>query len=262
MHNNARLRPRATTALATAIIALGLCAVAAPAAWTQTETEHISRVVKLDAGGTLKLKTFSGRVTITGMDRQDVAIDAVRRAPRERLNRITLDIHTEGSTVVVEANHRDRSDWTDRDNVVETDFDIKVPARTNLDVTGFSSPIDVRGVEGSHNVHTFSSHLQLDDVTGPIKAHTFSGSVEIRAKGWKDQQTIDVDTFSGSIEVHLPDSARGTVTFNSFSGHLTSDLPLTLRTGGRRSIRATLSGGDSNGGLTLKTFSGNVRIDR
>jgi len=67
-------------------------------------------------------------------------------------------------------------------------------------------------------------------VTGPIKAHTFSGSVEIRAKGWRDQQMIDVDTFSGSIDVHLPDSARGTVTFNSFSGHLTSDLPLTLRT--------------------------------
>src|SRR5882672_7844892 len=132
MTNDARLKPRATT-----LVALALCVLTAPAAWAQTETEHIRRVVKLDAGGTLKLKTFSGRVTITGMDRQDVAIDAVRRAPRERLNRITLDIHTEGSTVVVEANHHDRSYWNDRDNVVETDFDIKVPARTNLNGTGF-----------------------------------------------------------------------------------------------------------------------------
>jgi hypothetical protein len=62
--------------------------------------------------------------------------------------------------------------------------------------------------------------------------------------------------------VHLPDSARGSVTFNSFSGQLTSDMPLTLRTSGRRSVRATLGGGDSDGGLTLKTFSGNVRIER
>jgi len=245
-----------------AVIALALCALAAPAAQAQTETEHVDRSVRLEPGGTLKLKTFSGRVTITGMDRQDVAIDAVRRAPRERLNRIHLDIHSEGSTVVVEANHRDRSDWSDRDNVVETDFDIKVPRRTNLDVTGFSSPIDVKDVEGSHKVSTFSSHMRLDAVTGSIKAHSFSGSVDIRASGWQDRQSIDVDTFSGSIVVRVPDSARGSVTFNSFSGQLTSDLPLTLRTSGRRSLRATLAGGDSGGGLTLKTFSGNVRIER
>jgi DUF4097 and DUF4098 domain-containing protein YvlB len=245
-----------------AVIAFALCALAAPAAGAQTETEHVTRTVGLGPGGTLKLKTFSGRVTITGMDRQDVEIDAVRRAPRERLDRIRLDIHSEGSTVVVEANHHDRLYWSDHNNVVETDFDIKVPTRTSLNISGFSSPIDVRGVEGSHNVHTFSSHLRLDDVTGSIKAHSFSGSVEIRARGWQDRQTIDVDTFSGSIEVHLPDSARGSVTFNSFSGQLTSDMPLTLRTSGRRSVRATLGGGDSDGGLTLKTFSGNVRIER
>lgn len=260
---NARLKPRATSrSRATTLTAFALCALVAPAASGQTETQHVNRVVKLEPGGTLRLKTFSGRVTITGTDRLDVAIDAVRRAPRERLDRITLDIHTEGSTVVVEANHRNGSDSDDRDNVVETDFDIEVPTRANLDVTGFSSPINVKGVEGSHRIGTFSSHLRLDDVTGPIKAHTFSGSVEIRTKAWQDRQTIDVDTFSGGIDLHIPESARGSVTFNTFSGQLTSEMPLTLGVGRRRSLRATLGGSDSDGAITLKTFSGNVRIDR
>jgi hypothetical protein len=195
-------------------MAFALCALVAPAASGQTETRHVNRVVKLEPGGTLRLKTFSGRVTITGTDRQDVAIDAVRRAPRERLDRITLDIHTEGSTVVVEANHRNGSDSHDRDNVVETDFDIEVPTRTNLEVTGFSSPID------------------------------------------------DVQTFSGGIDLHVPESARGSVAFDTFSGQLTSGMPLTLGVGRRRSLRATLGGSDSDGAITLKTFSGNVRIDR
>jgi DUF4097 and DUF4098 domain-containing protein YvlB len=252
------MRNRPTIAIAVLACALGASRVQA-----QTETERVNRVIKLDPGGTLRLRTFSGRVTITGTDRAEVVIDAVRRATRERLDRITLDIHTEGSTVVVEANHHDRSRWSENNNVVETDFDIKVPARTNLDINGFSSPIDVRGVEGSHNVHTFSSRLRLDEVAGPIKAHSFSGAVEIRTRAWQDRQTIDVDTFSGSIQLHVPDSARGRVRFNSFSGRLTSDMPLTLHGSSRRSFDAALGGGDSSDGrISLKTFSGDARIER
>jgi len=244
-----------------ATLVLAVLALAFPA-WAQDETEHVNRVVKLEPGGTLQLKSFSGHVTITGSDRSDIAIDAVRHAPRERLHRVTLDIRTQGSTVIIEANHHDWS-WMDRDNVVSTDFDIKVPKRTNLDVNVFSSPVEVRGVEGSQRIHTFSARIRLDDVSGPINAHSFSGPVEIHAVAWQDHQVIDIDTFSGSIDLRIPDTARGSVSFNSFSGRLTSDVPLTLRTSGRRSVDATLGGGDStSGSLHLKTFSGNVHINR
>ena len=240
--------------------ALAVLTLAVPAL-AQEETEHVTRTVKIDPGGTLQLKSFSGHVTITGSNRSDIAIDAVRRGTRERLNRIKLDIRTEGSTVVVEANHHDSS-W-DHDNVVSTDFEIQVPTRTNLDVNVFSSPVEVRGVEGSHKIHTFSAQIHLADVAGPIDAHTFSGGVDIQAKSWQDRQVIDVNTFSGSVEIRVPDTARGSVSFNSFSGRLTSDVPLTLRSSGRRSVDATLGGGDSaNGSLHLKTFSGNVHINR
>jgi len=228
------------------------------------DTERVSRTVKLGSGGTLRLKNFSGRVSITGADRSDVAIDAVRSAPRERLERIKLDIHTDGSTLVIDANHYDRSwfDWSSRNNVVETEFTIRVPARTNLDVSVFSSPVEIVGVEGSHKVHAFSAKLRLEDVSGPVQAHTFSGPVEIRTSSWGDDRTIDVDTFSGNINVHVPESAHADVSFRSFSGRLTSDMPMTLRSGSRKSLSATL-GGDARGGrLRFKTFSGNVRIDR
>ena len=194
-----------------------------------------------------------------------MVIDAVRRATRSRLDRITLDIHTSGSNVVVvDANQHDRSwfGFSGGNNVVETDFDIKVPRRTNLDLSVFSSPVSVDGVEGSHKVHGFSSRLTLTDVAGPVQAHTFSGSVMIRVKSWEPNQTIDVDTFSGNVELHVPDSARGTVTFNSFSGRLNSEMPLTLHTSSRRALRAELGGGGDGGTLRFKTFSGSVKIDR
>jgi DUF4097 and DUF4098 domain-containing protein YvlB len=85
--------------------------------------------------------------------------------------------------------------------------------------------------------------------------------VTIREKTWDPDQTIDVDTFSGGIELHVPDSARGTVTFNSFSGRLNSEMPLVMHSSNRRSLTAELGGG-GGGTLRFKTFSGSVKIDR
>jgi len=247
------------------ILAFALLALAAPAIHAAVdETEHVNRTLKMEPGGTLRLKNFSGRVTITASDRSEVVIDAVRRASRERLARIRLDIRTEGpNVVVVDANRRQFSwyEFTGGNNVVETDFDIKVPRKTNLDVSVFSSPVTVEGIEGSHKLHGFSSRLSLDDVAGPINAHTFSGAVVIRAKSWEPNQTIEVDTFSGNVELRVPETARGSIFFNSFSGRLNSEMPLALHSSSRRSVRADLGGG-GDGRLRFKTFSGSVRIDR
>lgn len=248
-----------------AVCALAASITASAGQRWRDETDHVTRTLPLDPGGTLRLKSFSGRVTVTGSDRPEVVIDAVRRAPRARLDRITLDIHSEGSNlVVIEANHRERFWFTfSGNNVVDTDFDIKVPRRTNLDLSVFSASISVEGVEGAEKLHGFSSRITLQDVAGAVQAHTFSGSILIRAKSWTQAQSVDIDTFSGNIELHVPDDARGSLTFNSFSGHLDSELPLTMRSGGgrRQSLTAELGGG-GGGSLRFKTFSGNVRIDR
>jgi hypothetical protein len=251
----------------TAVAVFAILALAVPAGAASRvfdDTEHVSRTIPLDPGGTLRLKNFSGRVTISASDRPEVVVDAVRRATRSRLDRIRLDIHTTGSNeVVIDANQRDHSWWdfAGGNNVVETDFDVKVPRRTNLDLSVFSSPVTVEGVEGSHRVHSFSARLVFADVAGPVWAKTFSGSVSIREKSWTANQSIDVETFSGSIDLRIPENAHGAVTFNSFSGHLNSELPLTVHTSSRRNLRAELGGGDG-GSLRFKTFSGSVKIDR
>ncbi len=249
----------------TIAVLLAVCALATPAtAWEADETEHVSQTFKMEPGGSLRLKNFSGRVTITATDRSEVVVDAVRRGTRERLNRNKLDIHTDGANVVVvDANRHDRSwyEFIGRNSVVQTDFDIKVPRRTHLDVSVFSSPVTIDGVEGTHKAHSFSGRLSLNDVTGSIRAHSFSGPVVIRAKSWESNQSINVDTFSGNVELHVPESARGNVSFNSFSGRLNSEMPLTLHSSKRGRLRAELGGG-GDGMLTFKTFSGSVKIDR
>ncbi|HJU43333.1 MAG TPA: DUF4097 family beta strand repeat-containing protein [Vicinamibacterales bacterium] len=205
------------------------------------ETETIDRTVPLPANGTVRLKTFSGRVRITGTSGDQVVIHAVRRASRDRLEDIKLEITQTGSTVEIDANHRvvERRN----DNVVETDFDIQLPARARLDIKTFSAPVTVTGVNGSQNIDGFSS-----DIT-------------IESNDFGDGNDIDVNTFSGDVRLRLPSSARGSIDFNTFSGRFESDLPVTLNSSSRRNFRGQLNGGGA-GDFRLKTFSGDVRILR
>src|SRR5688572_27274218 len=70
------------------------------------ETEEVNRTIPFHGAGTLRLKNFSGNIRITGTDAGDVTIHAVRRAPRERLDRIKLSIEATGSTIDINANNR------------------------------------------------------------------------------------------------------------------------------------------------------------
>lgn len=205
------------------------------------ETETVDRTVPLPAGGTVRLKTFSGRVRITGGQGDQVVIHAVRRATRDRLADIKLEVTQSGSTVEIDANHRlvERRN----DNVVETDFDIQVPARARLDIKTFSAPVTVIGVNGSQHIDGFSS-----DIT-------------IESSEFGEGNDLDINTFSGDVRLRLPANARGNIDFNSFSGRFESDLPVTLNSSSRRNFRGALNGGGA-GDFRLKTFSGDVTIRR
>lgn len=189
----------------------------------------------------MKLRNFSGDVQITGTSGQDVIIHAVRTATRERLDNITLEVEARGSTIEIEANRRNPN-WDEKNNnVVETAFEIQVPYDTRLDLYAFSGALRVR------------------EVIGQVKAQTFSGNIDIDASRAGDTPRVEAETFSGDITARMPPGANGRVEFNSFSGELETDLPLTMQRTSRRSVSATLGAGGGER-LEFKTFSGDVKL--
>jgi DUF4097 and DUF4098 domain-containing protein YvlB len=218
-----------------------ICAatVASPVfAGGQQQTERIDKTVPIGANATLQLKNFSGKVTVTGTNRSDVSIHAIRRATADRLAHIHLDISPSGSDVTIDANKKDRS-WSENnndDNVVETDFTIEVPSDVNLNLTVFSSSVDVKDVRGSQRIKTFSGEITVDGAWASINA----------------------ETFSGGITVGLANAAGGHVSFDSFSGSLHSDAPLQVQSSARRRLSGEIGAGTNE--YTFKTFSGDVNI--
>jgi len=225
----------------TPLVLVALTLSAGPAAAQQKETETVDRTIAFSRGGTLKLNNFSGDVRVTGTSGNDVVIRAVRTATRERLDGIKLDIQIEGSTINVEANRKVPGWDRKNDNVVETRFEIQVPAATNL------------------QLHVFSSDLIVRDTIGEIDAHTFSGNVDLDVSGASASPDLKAETFSGDITARVPQTSGGRLAFNTFSGDMRSDLPLTLHGKSRRNIDADLGGGGGSR-LEFKNFSGDLRL--
>jgi DUF4097 and DUF4098 domain-containing protein YvlB len=166
----------------TAIALMTLSLAASPAAAGQKETETVDRTIPFSPGGTLRLKNFSGDVHVTGTAASNVVVHATRRARRDRLDNVKLDIQVKGSRIDIEANQRDTS-WDEKnENVVETTFEIQVPADTKLDL------------------YAFSGALVVTDTTGDIKAR-------VSAAGTGD---VDFKTFSGDLRSDLPLTVHGT----------------------------------------------------
>ena len=221
-----------------AIVLAGALSVASPVtALEQQETERVDKTATIRAGGTLRVKNFSGRVTITGSRRGDVAIHAIRRATRDRLDHIKLEVRETSSGVTIEANKKD-NDWHEKDNnVVDTELDIQVPEDVRLDV-------DV-----------FSSDVRIADVTGDQKLHTFSGNIDVAGT----TGSFEAETFSGDIELKLGQGAGGRVDFDTFSGSLRAEAGMTTRSASRRGVTGVVGTGGNND-YRFKTFSGDVRI--
>ena len=246
-------------------LVLGLLVIAGASSALASETEQISRTLPLGASGLVKIRNFSGHVTVTATEGHDVVVEAVRRGSRSQLDASHFEARAEGGAIVVEANARPAvRSWFSWGNhsLPDVDLDVKVPREARLDVSVFSSPIAVRGVAGDCRLHTFSAGVKAEDVTGAITAHTFSGGVSIASRD-EAGKAITVDTFSGNVDLRVPVTARGTVQFRSFSGQFDSDRPVVVRERNRRTMTAELgdaTGASARSDVHLKTFSGNVHI--
>jgi DUF4097 and DUF4098 domain-containing protein YvlB len=251
---------RHLTVAAIAVIAL----TSAPAvfAGVQNETEVVDRTIPLPANGTLRLKNFSGDITITGTSGRDVVMKATRRATRDRLDHIKLAVETSGSTVTINANERDQTWRNENNNVVETAFDIQVPASARLEVDAFSSAVIVKGVTGAERVKTFSGRITIDGAQGAVEAESFSGALHVDVTAAGADPDLRLTTFNSRIDARLSDRARGSVRFDTFSGDFDSDFPLALRSIRRRGGLAVDLPAGSGKTLEFHTFSGDVKLNK
>lgn len=246
-----------------------------PAADSQEEFRWQGR---LQAGQTLEVRGINGGVRAEGSSGNQVEVVAEKRARRSDTKDVEIRVveHANGVTICAVYPSDDPSRPNEcvpgtggrmnvRDNDVEVNFTVKVPAgvrfigRTvngGVDATGIGSDVEATTVNGSINV----------SASGIAQASTVNGSIRAAMGNANWASELKFATVNGSITIDFPANLSAQVRAETLNGDLTSDFPLNVESsseGGRgrpKRISATIGGGGRS--LILKTINGDIRLRR
>lgn len=122
-----------------------------------------------------------------------------------------------------------------------------------VDADAISGTVTLTGSYRDINADTTSGTILLEiwDVAPEIDAGTTSADVIIRSEIAPTE--LDIDTTSGGVELAIPSGSSFTLDFDTISGDLKSDLPLTMK-------GSDLYSGDGSAEYSISTTSGSLKI--
>lgn len=240
----------------------------------QTRQKGTEVRLKLERGGRLVINNWSGEITVTGVDGDQLEARATDEDSDEL---VPLEYRVTGLNIFLggDAGKSFHKGGTANISVkvpryaaaVEVDVlsgDITV---SNLDgavkTNAVSGSVIIQCVKGGVNAKSVSGSIELRGIAGDVVSETVSGSIEysglIRQGG-----SYRLKSMSGEVEMQVQSEAPGfTATLTTFSGEIETAFPLKIEKssqfgGTNRQIVGRY--GDGAATLSLNSFSGSARI--
>ena len=147
-----------------------------------------------------------------------------------------------------------------RDNDVEVQFTVRVPAGVRLVAANVNGDVDARGLASDVELTTVNGGVDVS-TTGLARASTVNGAIDAVLGRTDWAGTLEFTTVNGSITVEVPEGLSADLEATTVNGDISTDFPLTVS--GRlspRRLRGTI--GDGGRQLRLTTVNGGIRLRR
>ena len=133
-------------------------------------------------GGTLRLDADIGDVKIvTGGN--GVAIEVVREARgrrgQERLREHRIDFRQSGNDVIISSDDDDDHDWFRWSDDYEVQWNIRIPARYNVEVKTSGGGIELADIGGTVDARTSGGGIRTGKLSGDATLKTSGGSIRV-----------------------------------------------------------------------------------
>jgi DUF4097 and DUF4098 domain-containing protein YvlB len=221
-------------------------------------TEDFHKTVPLNANGRVSLENVNGNVEITGWDKNEVQIDAVKSArDQQRLDEAKIEVEGSGDSVRIRTRY---PEGDSNDDLASVHYILHVPAGAQLHkIHLVNGSLQVSQFKGEVNAHLVNGKLKAQDLAGRAELSTVNGSSEVQFSSLANVQEVKISAVNGSINLMLPASPNANVSASSISGNIKSDFPIQVESGfmGHR-MNGTLGSGGTR--IELSNVNGSTHI--
>jgi hypothetical protein len=135
---------------------------------------------------------------------------------------------------------------------------------TRVEARTVNGSIDLQGVAEEVRASTISGSIDVEgDLVHRIELETFSGSIEL-AVALDRQASVRVKSMNGDLKLELPADTSARFKINTFNGTIENELAATSESSRHHGPGNELrfEAGEGSGRVRLETFNGNVEIER
>ena len=249
-----------------AAMAAAAMAVSAQATAAATREEPFHWQGKVSAGDAVEIKGVNGGIVATRSCRQRGRGHGDQEGPQERPAEVKVEVveHDGGVTICAvypssgapnECKPGQGGRMNVRDNDVNVEFKVTVPAGVRFVGRTVNGGIEASGITADAEAHTVNGGVELE-ATGTAHAETVNGGINARLGRTDWTGALNLKTVNGGIEMTMPDGLSADLKASTVNGEIQTDFPLTV-TG--RISRRKLEGTIGSGGRLLELLHGERR---
>jgi DUF4097 and DUF4098 domain-containing protein YvlB len=240
-------------------ISLGALMVSAFAITATAQvTEDFHRTVPLSSNGRVSLGNINGNVTITGWERNEVQIDAVKKArDQQRLDEARIEVDASSDSVQIKTKY---PDGRNNNNPATVTYELHVPRTARLDhIDLVNGSLEVSQVSGEIDAELVNGKTDIRDLSGRLNVSAVNGAIVANFRTLDNVKDIRLKSVNGSINLGLPSSPNADVSVSTVNGGITTDYPLQVQ---GKFMGHHLDGKLGSGGtrIEISNVNGAVRI--
>ncbi|HEY0406074.1 MAG TPA: DUF4097 family beta strand repeat-containing protein [Pyrinomonadaceae bacterium] len=227
--------------------------------------EELHRTFPLTADGRITLANISGAVKITAWDRNEIKIDAVKRAyTRERLDEAQIKINSNADSIDINVDYPERNYYVNkgderRNSLASIDYALTIPRGARLEsIELVNGDLDVEGLTGDVKASLVNGHVTARGLAGEAKLSTVNGRLEATFDHLSPDKAISLGSVNGPLAVTIPSDANAQLRANTVHGSITNDFGLRVRHG--EYVGSDLAGTLGSGGPRIKLANVNGPI--
>src|SRR5271169_4551210 len=225
---------------------------------TAQVTEDFHRTVPLSSTGRVSLANVNGNVTITGWERNEVQIDAVKKArDQQKFDEARIEVDAGSDSVQIRTKY---PEGHNNNNPATVTYELHVPRLTRLDhINLVNGSLAVSKVNGEMDANLVNGKTDIQDLSGRLNISAVNGTISANYRSLDNVKEIHLKSVNGAINLALPASPNAEVSVSTVNGGITTDFPLQVQ--GKfmgHHLDGTLGSGGTR--IEISNVNGSIRI--